>query len=205
MSEAIFGFLGVIVGALINRWASIKAQRVAADANIRHLMYVKAHDAIIVAIKSLTYRNNLCDSLVKIVTNEQSEEKIRLNTVLTFNMLQKYADTSDTDMEVLAVTPYLRSVIPARGPSEVSDANILLNFTKTCREINKALTLRGPNSKLMPSEINELYEALQRSKDAIKRESDHLVKILDILYKELNRPDLGVFAEKENSKKQINS
>ena len=153
----------------------------------------------------MTYRNNLCDSLVKIVTNDQSEEKIRLNTVLTFNMLQKYADTSDTDMEVLAVTPYLRSVIPARGPSEVSDANILLNFTKTCREINKALTLRGPNSKLMPSEINELYEALQRSKDAIKRESDHLVKILDILYKELNRPDLGVFAEKENSKKQMNS
>ena len=50
MGEAIFGFLGVFVGALINRWASIKAQRVAADVNIRHLMYVKAHDAIIVAI-----------------------------------------------------------------------------------------------------------------------------------------------------------
>ena len=66
MSEAIIGLFGVIVGAVINRYASIKAQRVASEANIRHLMYIKAHDAIIGAIKALTYRNNLCDTLVKL-------------------------------------------------------------------------------------------------------------------------------------------
>ena len=52
----------------------------------------------------------------------------------------------------------------------------------------------------MPSEINELYEALQQSKEAIKRESDHLLMVLNVLYKELERPDLGVLAERENSK-----
>lgn len=46
MSEAIIGLFGVIVGAVINRYASIKAQRVELEANIRHLMYIKAHDAV---------------------------------------------------------------------------------------------------------------------------------------------------------------
>ena len=130
MSEAIIGLFGVIVGAVINRYASIKAQRVASEANIRHLMYIKAHDAIIGAIKALTYRNNLCDTLVKIVTDDPSEEKVRLNVVLTFNMIQKYATASDTETEVLAVMPYIRSVIPARGSSEIRDAKVLLNLLK---------------------------------------------------------------------------
>lgn len=196
MSEAIIGLVGVIVGAVINRYASIKAQRVASEANIRHLMYIKAHDAIIGAIKALTYRNNLCDTLVKIVTDDPSEEKVRLNVVLTFNMIQKYATASDTDTEVLAVMPYIHSAIPARGPSEISDTNTLLNFVTTCQRINASVILRGLNSKLMPSEINELYEILQASKEAIKRESNHLLRILDIFYKELDRPDLGVFTGK---------
>ena len=33
-------------------------------------------------------------------------------------------------------------------------------------------------------------------KEAIKRESNHLLRILDILYKELDRPDIGVFTGK---------
>ena len=96
--------------------------------------------------------------------------------------------------------PYIRSVIPARGSSEIRDAKVLLNFTETCHKISAALALRGLNGKLMPSEINELYEALQQSKEAIKRESDHLLMVLNVLYKELERPDLGVLAERENSK-----
>ena len=93
MNDAIIGFVGVVVGALINRRASLKAQRETADANIRHLMYVKAHDAIIGAIKSLTYRNNLCDALVKIVTDDPLEEKVRFNAGLTLNMRLRLIQT----------------------------------------------------------------------------------------------------------------
>ena len=76
MCEAFIGLVGVIVGALINRYTSIKAQRVAADANIRHLMSAKAHDSIVSAIKVLTYRLNICNDLLDLIVDDSTEERV---------------------------------------------------------------------------------------------------------------------------------
>ena len=186
MSEAIIGLFGVIVGAVINRYASIKAQRVAADANIRQLMSAKAHDSIVSAIKVLTYRLNICNDLLDLIVDDSTEERVRLNVGLFFVLSQKFSETASLDLETMSVLPYIRSKLPERSNCEAQDLDVIVKFDSLCKKINSNLMIRG-STVLLPEETVDLSMGLKTVKEPFAREKEIIERTLDVFYAELRR------------------
>ena len=193
------GFVGSIVVAGIGFWAAIKAAKdsssaaieaakVTADANMKQVLRMKAHDAILSAIKVLIHRHDICNALLKLIVDDSTEERIRLNVGLFFTLSQKFSETASLDLEILSVIPYVRGKLLERSNCDAQDLDIIVRFRTLCAKINSNLSMRG-STVLLPEEREELSKEVRLVKEPYAREKEITERTLDVLYAELSRID----------------
>lgn len=191
------GFVGSIIVAGIGFWAAIKAAKksssaaikaakVTADANMKQVLCMKAHDAIATAIKVLSHRHDICDGLLKLIVDNSTEERVRLNVGLFFTLSQKFSETTSLDLETMSVLPYIRGKLPERSNCDAQDLDIIARFHSLCSQINSNLLTRR-STVLLPEEIADLSMGLKTVKEPFAREKEIIEKTLDALYRELRR------------------
>ena len=78
------GFRAAIKAAKDSSSAAIDAAKVTANANMKQVLGLKAHDAIVSAIKVLSHRLDICNNLLKLIVDGLSEERVRLNVGLFY-------------------------------------------------------------------------------------------------------------------------
>ena len=146
------GFRAAIKVAKDSSSAAIEAAKVTADANMKQVLCMKAHDAIATAIKVLTHRHDICNALLKLIVDDSTEERVRLNVGLFFALSQKFSETTSLDLETISVLPYIQCKLPERNNSEVQDLDAMVKFGLLCKKINFNLMIRGATD-LLPEEI----------------------------------------------------
>lgn len=182
------GFRAAIKAAKDSSSAAIEAAKVTADANMKQVLCMKAHDAIATAIKVLTHRHDICNALLKLIVDDSTEERVRLNVGLFFALSQKFSETASLDLETISVLPYIQCKLPERSNCEVQDLDAMVKFGLLCKKINFNLMIRGATD-LLPEEIVELSMGLKTVKEPFLREKDIIERTLDVLYAELRRID----------------
>ena len=185
------GFLAAVRAAKVSSASAVESAKFTADANMKQVLCLKAHDAIVSSIKILVHRRNICNNLLNLITCNLSEERIRLNVKLFFSLSQKLSETAPLDLETLSVLPYIKRRLPTRDSNEARDADIIVNFYILCERINNNLLHRGTNN-LEPEEIVALLVGLESVKEPFSREVDILARTIDVLYEELDRIDKSV-------------
>ena len=180
------GFRAAIKAAKDSSSAAIEAAKVTADANMKQVLCMKAHDAIVTAIKVLSHRHDICNALLKLIVDDSTEERVRLNVGLFFALSQKFSETTSLDLETISVLPYVRSKLPERSNCEVQDLDAMVKFGLLCKKINYNLMIRG-STELLPEEIGNLSMGLKAVKEPFLREKDIIERTLDVLYTELRR------------------
>lgn len=182
------GFRAAIKAAKDSSSAAIDAAKVTANANMKQVLGLKAHDAIVSAIKVLSHRLDICNNLLKLVVDGLSEERVRLNVGLFYFLSQKFSETISLDLETMSVLPYVRSKLPERSNCEALDLDVIVKFDSLCKKINYNLKIRG-STELLPEEIGNLSMGLKAVKEPFVREKDIIERTLDVLYAELRRID----------------
>lgn len=182
------GFRAAIKAAKDSSSAAIDAAKVTADANMKQVLCMKAHDAIVSAIKVLSYRHNICNALLKLIVDDLTEEGVRLNVGLFFALSQKFSETTSLDLETISVLPYIQCKLPERSNCEAQDLDVIVKFDSLCKKINYNLKIRG-STELLPEEIGNLSMGLKAVKEPFVREKDIIERTLDVLYAELRRID----------------
>ena len=180
------GFRAAIKAAKDSSLAAIEAAKVTADANMKQVLCMKAHDAIATAIKVLTHRHDICNALLKLIVDDSTEERVRLNVGLFFALSQKFSETASLDLETMSVLPYIRSKLPERSKCEAQDLDAMVKFGLLCKKINSNLMIRG-STVLLPEETVDLSMGLKTVKEPFVREKEIIARTLDVLYAELRR------------------
>lgn len=182
------GFRAAIKAAKDSSSAAIDAAKVTANANMKQVLGLKAHDAIVSAIKVLSHRLDICNNLLKLIVDGLSEERVRLNVGLFYFLSQKFSEAISLDLETMSVLPYVRSKLPERSNCEALDLDVIVKFDSLCKKINYNLKIRG-STELLPEEIGNLSMGLKAVKEPFVREKDIIERTLDVLYAELRRID----------------
>ena len=190
------GFRAAIKAAKDSSSAAIEAAKVTADANMKQVLCMKAHDAIATAIKVLTHRHDICNALLKFTVDDSTDECVRLNVGLFFALSQKFSETASLDLETMSVLPYVRSKLPERSNCEVQDLDAMVKFGLLCKKINFNLMIRGATD-LLPEEIVALSMGLKTVKEPFAREKEIIERTLDVLYAELRRIEKECVREKQ--------
>lgn len=190
------GFRAAIKAAKDSSSAAIEAAKVTADANMKQVLCMKAHDAIAAAIKVLTHRHDICNALLKFTVDNSTEERVRLNVGLFFALSQKFSETASLDLETMSVLPYVRSKLPVRSNCEAQDLDVIVKFDSLCKKINYNLMVRG-STELLPEEIGDFSMGLKAVKEPFAREKEIIERTLDVLYAELRRIEKECVHEKQ--------
>ena len=181
-------FYSAIKSAKNSSLAAIEVAKVTADANMKQALRIKAHDALVTAIKNLTHRHDICCGLLNLIVDDLSEDRVRLNIELFNSLSEKFSETVSLDLETLSVLPYVRGKLPRRNNCDSRDLDTLARFRVLCKRINSNILMRK-STALTLEEITELSAALNEVKGLYVQEKEFIGKTLDVLYSELNRID----------------